>query len=302
MGSLKPDSITAIRGKDFDSTVLELRRLVFKAVEDTLGDSILLSGGLDTSIIAAIAASVLEVSEKKKFHTYTVILKETPGPDLIYSKLVASRFGFPHHIRFVRFSELEAILPEVIRVLRSFDPMEIRNSVTVYLGLREAKLGCATKIMTGDASDELFAGYNFVLKLQRDVARETLVHLWEVMHFSSIPLAESLGIEARLPFLESGVKQFATKGVDFDYLVGGREVSGELFGKYVLRKAFEDMLPAEIVWRKKTPIEYGSGTAMLSAIYAEKIKDSEYEGKKRQYFERDGVKLRDKEQLRYYEQ
>lgn len=281
-----------------ESTALELRKLLFKAVADTVGDSILLSGGLDTSIIAAIAASL-----QKKLHAYTIVLKDSPAPDLEYSKLVSNLFEMPHFIRTITFEDLEEALPETIRVLKSFDPMEIRNSVTVYLGMKEAKSDGFTKIVIGDASDELFAGYSFVFMLQRDAACATLNHLREVMHFSSIPLARSLGMEARLPFLEPAVKEFAMNNIDYDFLVGCRESpdgNTEAFGKYILRKAFENMLPAEITWRTKTPIEYGSGTTTLAQIYSEKMKDSEFREKKAKYFASDHVKIRDKEQLRYY--
>ncbi|MGI0091781.1 MAG: asparagine synthase C-terminal domain-containing protein [Nitrososphaerales archaeon] len=296
------ESLRTDKKKEIESMSLELRKLVFKAVADTLGDSILLSGGLDTTIVAAVVSSLL--GKNKDLRAYTILLKDSPAPDLSYSKLASALFCIPHQIRVVSLKELEEALPDVIRVLKSFDPMEIRNSVTVYLGLKEAKLGGFRRVMTGDASDELFAGYSFVFKLQRDLAQATLRHLWEVMHFSSVPLAQSLGIQASLPFLESGVKEFAMSQIEFDFLIGykGEVSSGsEVFGKYILRKAFEDMLPREITWRTKTPIECGSGTTILPQIYSEKLGDFEFEEKKARYLQTDKVKIRDKEHLKYYE-
>ena len=230
-----------------------------------------------------------------------MILKGAPSPDLEYSKLISSRFQIPHLVHSIDLSELEDLLPEVIGVLKSFDPMEIRNSVAVYIGMKRARLDGCSKIMTGDAADELFAGYSFVFKQTEEKARVTLSHLWEVMHFSSVPLARSLGMAAQLPFLHPDVKELAINGVDFSFLTGKREDSGEIFGKYVLRKAFEDMLPPDIVWRTKTPIEYGSGTTVLPRWYSQAIKDAEFASEKKKHFEQDGVRLRDKEQLKYYE-
>jgi asparagine synthase (glutamine-hydrolysing) len=279
------------------SVVLELRNRIVQAVSQTLGDSILLSGGLDTSIIAAVASSILKVERNLK--AYTVSLKGAPSPDLEYSKLISSKFGIAHQIDAIDISELEAELPEVILVLKAFDPMEIRNSVVAYIGMKRARFEGHSKIMTGDASDELFAGYSFVFKQPEAKARETLLHLWEVMHFSSVPLATSLGIEAKLPFLEPKVKQFAMSELDFRLLIG--QNGHEMFGKYILRRAFEDLLPPEVTWRTKTPIECGSGTTVLPKLYSQRISDSEFNDKKRVYLKRDNVRLRDKEQLKYYE-
>lgn len=283
--------------RELSPVALELRNRVIHAVTETLGDSILLSGGLDTSIIAAVVASVLKA--KRNFKAYTISLKGAPSPDLECSKLVSSRFGLAHQIDTIDISELENELPEVIRVLKSFDPMEIRNSVVAYIGMKKARFDGYSKVMTGDASDELFAGYNFVFKESEEKAKKILFHLWEVMHFSSIPLASSLGMEAKIPFLHPDVKEYAMHNIDFRLLIGQK--GNQMLGKYILRKAFENLLPEEITWRAKTPIEYGSGTTVLPKIYSQIISDSEFNEKKKKYLKSDEVRLRDKEQLKYYE-
>ena len=283
--------------KESSTLALELRERVVQAVSETRGDSILLSGGLDTSILAAVAKSILQINTE--FKAFTVVLKDAPSPDLLFSKMISSYLKITQHIESVDIFTIETELPGVISVLRSFDPMEIRNSVVSYIGMKKAKSEGYSRIMAGDASDELFGGYNFVFKQPEDKAREILSHLWEVMHFSSIPLARSLGIEARLPFLHPALKEFAIHRIDFQQLIGKH--GDEAFGKYILRKAFEDLLPCEITWRTKTPIEYGSGTTILHKLYSQRIKDGEFEEKRREYFRKDGVRLRDKEQLEYYE-
>lgn len=281
-----------------ESAAREVREAVFIAVRDTLGDSILLSGGLDTGIVLA-AATESQRTEPGDLRTYTVVLQGVPAPDLEFSRAVSKHFRVPLVTHAMSLAELEGCLPEVVKVLRTFDPMEVRNSVAVYVGMKRARLDGRAKIMTGDASDELFAGYSFVFNLPKEKARESLFHLWEVMHFSSIPLAASLGMEARLPFLHPKVREVA-ESLDFSLLNGKRPGSGELTGKYVLRKAFEDILPPEIVWRPKTPIENGSGTTALPRIYSEMTSDAEFTQKREEYLGKDGVRLRDKEQLRYY--
>ncbi len=153
--------------EDFDSVRLALRRAIFKAVYETIGDCILLSGGLDTSIVAAVVSARLGGSVATRFKAYTVVLKGAPSPDLDFSKLISRKFLIPQKVKEVELSELEEYLPEVISVLKSFDPMEVRNSVVAYIGMKEARKDGCFNVMTGDASDELFAGYSFVFKQDR---------------------------------------------------------------------------------------------------------------------------------------
>jgi asparagine synthase (glutamine-hydrolysing) len=284
--------------KDFWHSVARLKQLLIRSVEKSQGDSILLSGGLDTSIVAVLASK-----SNPNLRAFTVVLKDFTSPDLQYSKLISSRLGLGQEIIEATLDDIENSLPEVIRILRSFDPMEIRNSVAVFLGLRKAKSQGYSRVLAGDAADELFAGYSFVANLEKEKALSKLHHLWEVMHFSSISLATSLGIEALLPFLDNEVKKFATTEIPFEFLVSDQRdhSAGEVFGKFILRKAFEDQLPPEIAWRKKTPIEFGSGTTFLPKIYASKIDAQELHEKKRKYLQSDKVRLRDPEQLHYYE-
>lgn len=281
--------------RDLDARAAVLRKLLTNSVMHCNGDSILLSGGLDTSIVTAVACKL-----NPKLAAYTVILKESAAPDLYYSKLISAQLNLLQEIIEVDLQDIEECLPRVIKVLRTFDPMEVRNSVPILLGLERAKSRSCSRVLTGDAADELFAGYNFIFKLPKNEAVAKLRHLWSVMHFSSVDLAKSLGIQAALPFLDKEVRDFAEHEIPYEFLVHSDE-SGHVYGKYILRKAFEDLLPGEIIWRKKTPIEYGSGTTVLSQIYSGKIADDEFAEKRSRYLQSDRVRLRDKEQLHYYE-
>jgi asparagine synthase (glutamine-hydrolysing) len=287
---------TAIsQSQELERYTNKLRGLLVETVQSSPANSILLSGGLDTSIVASIASKW-----NPDLAAFTVILNDAPAPDLEYSRMVSARLGLRHHqIVKITLDVIEGALQKVIEVLGSFDPMEIRNSVAIYLGLTAASMAGHSRVLTGDGADELFAGYSFVVGLSREEAEVKLRHLWEVMHFSSIPLGRSLGIQSLLPFLDQKVKAFAMD-LPFDFLVG-KDKFGGLHGKFILRKAFEDALPFEIVWRKKTPIEYGCGTTILPQIYAKTISDSEFVEKKTNIFEKDHVRIRDKEQLHYYE-
>ncbi len=262
------------------------------AVGRNAADAVLLSGGLDTSIIASLAA------RQGLPRAYTVALDGAPAPDIEYANLMAKHLSLKHWVHIFRMEELMENLPEVVKTLRVFDPMEIRNSAAVYIGMKEAKKEGVSTFLTGDACDELFAGYSFLFNLGPSELKASLARLWDVMSFSAIPMAESLGMVAKIPFLDPEVKQLASR-VDPSFLVV--ELEGQKWGKWIVRKAFEDLLPRQITWRVKTPIEYGCGTTTLPQIFDKRIPDEEFREKQRDIKELEGVTIRDKEHLAYYE-
>jgi asparagine synthase (glutamine-hydrolysing) len=257
-----------------------------------MAEAILLSGGLDTSIIASLAV------EHGPLGTYTVALEGAPSPDIEYANLMARHLGLKHKLHVFGMEELMGNLPEVVKTLRVFDPMEIRNSAAVYIGMKEAKKDGVSAFLTGDACDELFAGYSFLFNLGLTELKTSLRRLWSVMAFSAIPMAESLGMVAKIPFLDPEVKQLASQ-VDPSFLVVERD--GQKWGKWIVRKTFEDLLPTQVTWRAKTPIEYGCGTTMLPQIFDKRIPDEEFHEKRQDIKELEGVTIRDKEHLAYYE-
>ena len=275
-----------------NGTCLKLRSLIEEAVKRNLAEGILFSGGLDTSILALISSKFISLK------AFTVALEGAPAPDVEYASLVAKRLDIKHFIHFINEGELYDAIHAVIKTVRSFDPMEVRNSAAVYVALKIAKEEGLSVVMTGDGCDELFAGYSFLFNLEGEQLKLELERLWRWMSFSSIPLAEALGLKAKLPYLDPSVKTFAF-GLDPAYMV--REERGQKWGKWILRKTFEGILPDEIVWRVKTPIECGSGTTILPATFNQRISDEEFLEKKGRYFKNDKVVIRDKEQLFYYE-
>lgn len=269
----------------------EIRLVLERAVEKNLGDGLLLSGGLDTSVVASIARSV--ASPK----AFTVAFQEADALDLKYAELLAKHLGLRHYVHRFDREELFEALTECIKVMRTFDPVEIRNDVAIYIALRFARENGVKSIMTGDGCDELFAGYSFFLDCDEDRLKLELEKIRREMKFASVTLAEHLGMSAKLPFLDSNVKSFAVK-LDPRYLV--RFERGQKWGKWLVRKAFEDILPEQIVWREKTPIEYGTGTTVLSSIFNREISEGEFEQEKAALLKDDRVAVQSKEQLFYY--
>ncbi|MHA1210168.1 MAG: asparagine synthase-related protein [Candidatus Freyarchaeota archaeon] len=277
---------------DVDQVCLRLRSLLEESVERNPAEGILLSGGLDTSIVATLASRFGELK------AFTVAFEEAPSPDVEYARQMAERLGLEHTVHSLSMTELESELPTVIRVLKTFDPMEVRNSVVILVGLKAARKAGVKTVLTGDGADELFAGYSFLFNYSEEELERELRKIWENIRFSSIDLAAHLRMQVRLPYLDEDFQSFA-KGIDPSLKV--RRENGRRVGKWILRKAFEGILPHSIVWRVKTPIEQGSGTSHLPLLFDELISDEEFEEKKRKVLERDHVEIRDKEHLVYYE-
>ena len=139
----------------------ELTKLLTESVERNYSDALLLSGGLDSSILASILRP-----------QYSLAAGFGKGaPDLIYAREVAERYS-KHHVEIVfgrnRMAEL---VEQVIQIFRTFDPIEIRNSAVALAGIEWAKSDGYSSIMTGDGSDELFAGYNYFSRYYSDMQR-----------------------------------------------------------------------------------------------------------------------------------
>ncbi len=253
-------------------------------------DCISLSGGLDSTILAFC-------TQKKNIKSFSVIAKNFPSSDLLYAQLAAKTNDLNLTVFQVEINELLLAIEETIKILQVFNPIEIRNNVVVYLVLKNAKNQGCKEIITGDGADELFAGYNFFQRMSPDELEKDLKRIWKVMHFPSRAIASNLGIMLCTPFLDADVVEFAKK-IPADLKV--KEENGVRFGKWVLRKAFENDLPKSIIWREKTAMQDGSGTSGITSFLDNMVKQTEFEEKAKKY-EEEKVKILSKESLYYYE-
>ncbi len=244
-------------------------------------DGILFSGGLDSSIAAALSPCKSGI----------IVTLGPDGPDLEYALEAACALGMDLHHRKVPVDEAMGAIPEVVKILQSFDPA-IPNDLAVYFALQEAKSISFGSVMTGDASDELFGGYSYMQEIEDldGYIRE----LSGVMNFNSIPLGRHFDIEVLQPFLDKEILDFALQ------IRGKWKINmenGILHGKWVLRRALCGLLPDRILWQGKRPLEEGSGMTKLNKMIASTISDEEYEEKKRFY----PLRFFNKEHLYYYE-
>ena len=188
-----------------DEVTAELRDLLEKSVMKNLTEDMLFSGGIDTSILATI------VSKDVRIRGFTCAFKEANALDTKYAKLMAKRLNMEHYMNPFGEKEVFEAIPDVVKVLDSFDPMEVRNSITINIGLKFAKSYGSTKLITGDGADELFAGYHMYYRHvgNKEKLGEKLKKMWGIMAFSAGTLGKNLGIEVRQPFLDPEVQKFA---------------------------------------------------------------------------------------------
>lgn len=272
--------------------LLKTRKIIGEVVAKNLAEGLLFSGGIDTSIIA------LEASKHRRITAITVAFEQGIAEDLAYAKKMASFLGIRHEISFFNVKETLKAVTEVIAVLKVFDPMEVRNSIPVYIGLKLAKNMGIKDVMTGDGLDELFLGYPWLFHLPEDELNRRLLKMWEEMQFSSLPLGNAMGVNVKAPFLDAEFIEFAKK-IDIKLKLNVKD--GKKYGKWLIRKAYEGLIPDEIIWRSKAPLEIGTGTTVLPKFFDGQVEDNYFEAKRQAYMETDDVKLSTKEQLFYYE-
>lgn len=269
----------------------ELYDVLENVISNCKSKSIALSGGLDSTILA------YHLREKKP-RAIAIIAKDFLATDLTYSQLAAKEFDLPFKIQSVTTEDLLIALEECIKILKNFNDIEIRNSVVIYLALKEIKNSNEKYLLTGDGADELFAGYSFLLKKSEEDLEKDLKRIWSIMHFPSIELGKALGITVESPFLDDKVVKIAKK-IPVNKKVGTKD--GKKFGKFILRQMYEDKIPKPIIWREKSPLQDGAGTVGLTQLFSSIINDSVYQEKKKSILESDGVQIRSKESLHYYE-
>jgi asparagine synthase (glutamine-hydrolysing) len=217
-----------------------------------------LSGGLDSSLIAAIARR--HISE---LHTFSVGV--AGSPDLAAARRMADRLGTIHHEYELTADEVVATLPEIVRSLESFDQDLVRSAIPTYFCARLAARHVKV-VLTGEGADELFAGYPYhrsivdPAALQRELRRSvTTLHDINLQRCDRLTMLH--GLEARVPFLDTDFIETALAVPATLKLV--TEADGRVVEKWVLRKAVEDLLPDDITWRVKEQFDEGSGTVDL---------------------------------------
>ena len=266
-------------------------RILTNAVNECKSDWIALSGGLDSSILA-------HLRKDQKPETMTIITKDFLGTDLTFAQIIAKHLGLNLSLIQVSMEEVLDSINETIKILGNYNDIEIRNSIVPYIYLTTLKKKGVDSVITGDGADEVFAGYNFLLKKSDEEIGEELKRIKKIMHFPSKDIARSLNMKVETPFLNEELIKFSDD-IEISKKINAKD--GEKFGKWILRETFEKYLPNNITWREKSPMQDGSGTNNLTGLFNTIITDDIFTEKKTRILEEDGVYIRTKESLHYYE-
>lgn len=269
----------------------KLYEILKESCESCKSNSIAISGGLDSTIIAYFI-------KERKPKSIAIIAKDFVASDLTYSQRVSKEFNIPLAINQVSTTDILNAIEETIKILKNFNDIEIRNNVVMYLAIKWAKDQNSSGIITGDGADELFAGYNFLIKKSEEELEKEIQRVCSVMHFPTHEIGKALGITVESPFLNENVIEFA-KTVPSNLKV--REEKTKRYGKWILRKTFEKNIPMQIAWREKSPMQEGAGTAGLSNLFDSVINDQMFLEKKKKIQDADEVIIRTKESMYYYE-
>lgn len=242
-----------------------LERSVTKRLMSDVPLGTFLSGGLDSSIIAALVRPHVD-----ELHTFSVGVADSR--DLEAARTVARHLDTVHHEHVLTSEEIIASLPEILFHLESYDLDLVRSAIPCYftarLASREVKV-----ILTGEGADELFAGYGYYRDyedpalLQRELRRSVRsLHNINLQRVDRMTMAHS--IEGRVPFLDVEMIELAqTIPSELKLYGNGGQRPVE---KWVLRRSCEDLLPHDIVWRDKEQFDEGSGTVDLLAEIADR--------------------------------
>jgi asparagine synthase (glutamine-hydrolysing) len=251
----------------------ELEKAVKRQMMSDVPYGVLISGGLDSSLIAAIASKFrkkrVESHDREeawwpRLHSFSVGLEDSP--DLKHARKVAKHIGTVHHEIIFTVQEGLDALRDVIYHLETFDVTTVRAATPMYLMARKIKSMGIKMVLSGEGADEVFGGYLYfhMAPDAKELHRETVRKLSMLSKYDCLRANKATaawGLETRVPFLD---KEF------LDYAMGidpGEKMCGNgRIEKYILRKAFRGFLPDEILWRQKEQFSDGVGYSWIDQL------------------------------------
>ena len=263
--------------KDNETSIAEVKQALEDAVHRQLMSDVpygvLLSGGLDSSVTSAIAKKYAQKRVESddtseawypQLHSFSVGLEGSP--DLAAAQKVADYIGTIHHeIKFTIQEGLDAI-KDVIYNIETYDITTIRSSTPMYLMARVIKSMGIKMVLSGEGADEIFGGYLYFHKAPnaQEFHEETVRKLDKLHMYDCLRANKSLmawGIEGRVPFLDKEFVDVAMRLNPKDKMI-----NGERMEKWIIRKAFEDMLPESVAWRQKEQFSDGVGYSWIDTL------------------------------------
>jgi asparagine synthase (glutamine-hydrolysing) len=277
-----------------DEVLVEVRRRLDHAVVKRLMSDVpvgvYLSGGLDSSLVAALMRP-----HTVNLHSFTAGMEG--APDLIAARNMARYLDTEHHELIYTSEDVQNAIPEVIRALESYDAPLVRSAVPMYF-VSKLAAQYVKVVLSGEGADELFAGYSYLGRIQdRKRLRKELSDITLRLQDTNLQRADRISmacsLEARVPFLDLDLIRYVSR-LPVEYL---EQRSGRP-EKWLLRKACQGLLPNSILDRKKMKFSEGAGSSEVIADLVNKTISQETFEKEKQV--EDGLVLRSPEELYYY--
>jgi asparagine synthase (glutamine-hydrolysing) len=260
--------------------------------------SALLSGGIDSTVICALALNHLETQPGEKLDVYTVAVEGSN--DLKHAKLFAAQHAdkLNHHIHMLSFEEMKRIIPKVIYHLETFDAALIRSAIPMFYVCSQMTADTEV-LLTGEGGDELFGGYSYLKDLDAESLRQEFIDFLKIEHATGLQRVDRIpyafGIEARAPWFDLDLVKFSFT-VPLELKL--KADKGTVIEKWIIRDAFKGILPPEIAWRKKAKFSEGVGSEFLMRNFLNQtISDAEF-AKEKEIFP--GQFVKSKEELYYW--
>ncbi len=281
--------------KDNTTDISAVRKSLESAVKRQMMSDVpfgvLLSGGLDSSIIAAVmmkfAKNRVESKDQQeawwpRLHSFAIGLKGSP--DLAAARIAADFIGTVHHEVHFTIQEALDALPDVVYHLETYDITTIRASTPMFLLAKVIKSMGIKMVLSGEGSDELFGGYLYFAKAPsaKDFHEETVRKLSKLHLYDCLRANKSLmswGVEGRVPFLDFEFIDTAMTQNPKDKM-SSNDPKNIRIEKHILRQAFEDLLPKEIAWRQKEQFSDGVGYSWIDTLKEmteQKVSDQMFE-------------------------
>ena len=283
-GGTQTDALPAIKST--------LRKAVHKRLLADVPVGVSLSGGLDSSIVTALAREDAE-------HLHSFAVGVDGSADLVAARRMSDYLDTIHHEHVYTMEDMVKVLPDVLYYLESFDPALVRSAIPNYF---LAKLASEhVKVMlTGEGADEIYAGYDYLARFEAsEELQNEMLHITNALHNTNLQRADRMsmafGLEARVPFLDVQSISLAM-GIPADW-----KLHHEQTPKALLRRAFAGDLPDEIVNRPKQKFSSGAGSSDLITQCAEQeISDQDFLSERQRLKDEWDYNLQNKEALYYY--
>jgi len=263
--------------KENETSIDDLRKALEDAVQRQLMTDVpygvLLSGGLDSSIVSAVAKKFaakrietggVETAWWPQLHSFAVGLEGSP--DLVAARQVANHIGTVHHEIYFTIQEGLDAIRDVIYYIETYDVTTVRASTPMYLLARVIKSMGVKMVLSGEGADEILGGYLYFHKAPsaEELHKETVRKIGKLHQYDCLRANKSLaawGVEGRVPFLDKEFIDVAMRLNPKDKMCGPDKME-----KWVLRKAFEDLLPENVVWRQKEQFSDGVGYNWIDTL------------------------------------